>query len=233
MEQISIILCTFNEKEKIKVTIEKLLMYNVFEIIIVDDNSNDGTIEEIKKINNTKLKLFQRKKTRGFASAFIFGVMMSKGEFVFRFDVDMYENIDFFFSKIKSDSEKDLLIFSRYVEGGDDKRNTYRRLPSLIINKMCQIFLSSKIKDYTSAIIYFNKNILQDITLKNTIYANFIIEFIFMNIIKKNLIKEVPFIQSKSTQENSKSAPNILKFLYYGSLYSLTIIYCLTLKIRK
>ena len=141
-------------------------MYNVFEIIIVDDNSNDGTIEEIKKINNTKLKLFQRKKTRGFASAFIFGVMMSKGEFVFRFDVDMYENIDFFFSKIKSDSEKDLLIFSRYVEGGDDKRNTYRRLPSLIINKMCQIFLSSKIKDYTSAIIYFNKNILQDITLK-------------------------------------------------------------------
>ena len=97
MEQISIILCTFNEKEKIKVTIEKLLMYNVFEIIIVDDNSNDGTIEEIKKINNTKLKLFQRKKTRGFASAFIFGVMMSKGEFVFRFDVDICMKILTFF----------------------------------------------------------------------------------------------------------------------------------------
>jgi len=233
MDQISVILCTFNEKEKIKLTIEKLLKYNVCEIIIVDDDSNDGTIEEIKKFNSNKLKLFQRKKTRGFASAFIYGVMMSKGNFIFRFDVDMYENIDFFFSKIKNVINKDLLIFSRYVEGGDDKRNAYRRIPSLIINKICQIFLSNKIKDYTSAIIYFNKKILQDINLKNSIYGNFIIEFVFMNIIKKNLIEEVPFIQSKSTQENSKSAPNLFKFLYHGSLYSFTIIYCMTLKLRK
>ena len=84
MDQISVILCTFNEKEKIKLTIEKLLKYNVCEIIIVDDDSNDGTIEEIKKFNSNKLKLFQRKKTRGFASAFIYGVMMSKGNFIFR-----------------------------------------------------------------------------------------------------------------------------------------------------
>ena len=53
-----------------------------------------------------------------------------------------------------------------------------------------------------------------------------------MNIIKKNLIKRCHLFNQNLLKKIAK-VPNILKFLYYGSLYSLTIIYCLTLKIRK
>ena len=233
MDKISVILCTFNEKENIKLTIEKLLKYNIHEIIIVDDDSRDGIAEEIKKINNQKIKFFQRKETRGFASAFIYGIMMSEGKFIFRFDIDMHSQIEYFFNIIENKIEKDLVIFSRYVQNGDDKRDAYRKIPSLIINKLCQFFLSNKIKDYTSAIIYFNKSILQDIIPKNTRYGNFIIEFVYMNILRKKSFVEVPFVQSKSTQENSKSAPNFFKFLYHGSLYIMTILYCITLKLRR
>ena len=100
----------------------------------------------------------------------------------------------------------------------------YRRLPSLIISKMCQIFFHLN-WGYTSTIIHFNKNTLTRYNFKKYNLRKFtLLVYIYEYI--KNLIKEVPFIQSKSS-ENSKSAPNILKFLYYGSLYSLTIIYCL------
>ena len=233
MDKVSVILCTFKEKENIKLTLEKLLKFNIYEVIIIDDDSNDGIFDEIKKFNSDKIKFYQRKKTKGFASAFIYGLMKSNGNFILRFDADMHSSIEHFFNMIKENLNKELIIFSRYVKNGRDERDTYRRIPSLIINKICQILLSNKIKDYSSGILFFDKNILKDIVPKNTKYGNFIIEFVFNFILKKKNFIEVPFIQTKSTQENSKSAPNIFKFIYHGILYIMTIINCIILKIVK
>ena len=232
MDKISVILCTFKEKENIKITLEKLLSYNIHEIIIVDDYSGDGTEEEIKKFNNDKIKFYQRKSVRGFASALIDALKVSQGNYILKFDIDMYEQIGFFFKTIENNQNKDFIIFSRYVEGGDDLRDKYRKIPSLLINKICQFFLSRNIKDYTSGIVYFNKNILKEFYPKNTRYGNFIIEFVYMLILKRKSYIEVPFIQSRSTQENSKSAPNFLKFLYHGILYIVTILNCIILKLK-
>ena len=97
MDKISVILCTFKEKENIKITLEKLLSYNIHEIIIVDDYSGDGTEDEVKKINNDKIKFYQRKNKRGFASALIDGLKVSKGNYILKFDIDMHESIGIFF----------------------------------------------------------------------------------------------------------------------------------------
>ena len=233
MDKVTVILCTFKEKENIKLTLEKLLKFDIYEIIIVDDDSNDGIFDEIKNINNDKIKFYQRTKTKGLASAFIYGIMMSTGNFIFRFDVDMHSSIEYFFENIKNNYNKDLIIFSRYVEKGKDERDNYRRIPSLIINKICQILLSNNIKDYSSGIFYFRKNILKDIIPKNTKYGNFIIEFVFNFILKRKNYIEIPFVQKKSTQENSKSAPNLFKFIYHGILYIITIVNCIILKFKK
>ena len=90
--------------------------------------------------------------------------------------------------------------------------------------------LSSKIKDYTSCIMVFKKSILKDVPIKNTHYANFIIEFIFLILKKNKNFIEVPFIQKQNTEENSKSAPNFLTFVKNGSLYFTTIIKCVFIK---
>ena len=233
MNNLSIVLCTYNEEDNIRQTLTKLINNSLIrEVIIIDDNSNDQTVRVINEIKNDKIKLFVRKNTKGFASAFIFGLTMTNCEYIMRFDVDMHSEIDFFLNIFEKNTDKECLIFSRYVTNGDDQRGLYRKLSSLMINKLCQYLLSNKIKDYTSCVMFFKKNILMDITPKNTRYANFIIEFVFFLILKKKNYLEVGFIQKKNTELNSKSSPNILGFLKNGFFYLLTIFRCILFKIK-
>jgi len=233
MGDLSIILCTYNEAINISVTLAKLIRRNsIKEIIIVDDNSTDGTIKIIQSLKNDKIKLFVRKKTRGFASAFIFGILMSNGHYILRFDADMHQEIDFFIDTFEKNKDKDCVIFSRYVIHGADLRSAYRSVPSFVLNKICQYLLSNKIRDYTSCIMFFKRDLLSDILPQNSYYANFIIEFVFLLIIKKKNYLEVAFVQKKITETNSKSAPNIIKFFNNGFFYLMTILKCVLLKIK-
>jgi dolichol-phosphate mannosyltransferase len=234
MSNLSIVLCTYNEASNIKQTLNKLINKNsIKEIIIIDDSSTDGTSNIIESFDNDKIKLYIRKNTKGFASAFIFGIMMSSGDYILRFDVDMFAEIDFFLGTFEKNKDKDCVIFSRYKENGKDLRSNYRKIPSLILNKICQHLLSKKIKDYTSCIIFFKRNLLSDIIPQNSYYANFIIEFVFSLILKKKNYLEIGFKQKKSTELNSKSSPNILGFLKNGFFYLITILKCVLLKIKK
>ena len=81
-KKISIILSTFNEASVIKTTIDEIFstLENV-EIILVDDNSNDGTLEIINSIDKKNLKIFSRK-SRGLASAFLLGMINTKGDYI-------------------------------------------------------------------------------------------------------------------------------------------------------
>ena len=66
-KKISIILCTYNEVNHIEkcISLVSETLKNV-EIIVVDDNSNDGTLEKFEKLKSTfNFKLIVRKKERG------------------------------------------------------------------------------------------------------------------------------------------------------------------------
>ena len=158
MNDLSVILCSYNEEKNIGKTLKKLLKYNVVkEIIIIDDNSTDKTIPIIESFRSKKIRLYVRKKVRGFASAFIYGIRLSKAKYILRFDVDMYQSIDLFINKfLKLNKIKmELIIFSRYVKNGRDLRGNFRKISSLFLNKICQIIISNRVKDYTSCIILF------------------------------------------------------------------------------
>ena len=234
MSDLSIVLSTYNEANNIEQALIRLVKKtSVKEIIIIDDNSTDGTADIINNLKDDKIKLFVRKKTKGFASAYIFGILMSNGSYILRFDIDMYTEIDFFIDTFEKNKDRDCVIFSRYVINGNDLRGNYRKTSSLILNKLCQYLLSNKIKDYTSCIMFFKRDLLSDILLQNSYYANFIIEFVFSLIIKKKNYLEIAFVQKKNTELNSKSSPNILKFLINGFFYLMTIFKCVLLKIKS
>lgn len=235
MGNLSIVLCTYNEVNNLEATLDALILYlEVKEIIIVDDNSTDGTIDILEKYNHPKVKFRIRKNIRGFASAFIDGVKLCKGDYILRFDVDMFKSINIFMTVFKEiKDEDDCIIFSRYIENSSDQRSKYRRIPSLLINKICRILLYSHIKDYTSCIVIFKRNILSNVFPKNTYYANFIIDFIFELINKGFFIREVPFIQDRFTELNSKSAPDVFKFLLNGLFYFFSILRCFLKKFKK
>ena len=89
----SIILCTYNEAKYIENAVSELEK-NIpnLEIIIVDDNSADGTVEIIKRLNhNNKYKIVLRKKSRSLESAFDRGIIETTGDYIGWVDTNMEE----------------------------------------------------------------------------------------------------------------------------------------------
>ena len=76
-KKISIILSTYNEAPFVVQTVNEILnnVKNV-EIVLLDDNSTDGTLEKVKAINNPNLKIYSRR-FRGLASSFLLGLINS------------------------------------------------------------------------------------------------------------------------------------------------------------
>ena len=224
----SIILCTYNEAKYIENTISKLEK-NItnLEIVIVDDSSSDGTIEIIKKLNqDNKYKVVYRDKSRSLASAFVRGVIETTGENIGWIDTNMGEVASKFPEMIKElQLKNDIVILSRYVEGGDDRRILLRNLSSKYFNFLCRIILRTPIKDFTSSIFLMKRKILDEVTFLGYGHGEFFLEFLY-NAHKKGFkIKEIPYVQDKDEAlGNSKSASSIIKFFYLGFMYILRII---------
>ena len=224
----SIILCTYNEAKYIENTISKLEK-NItnLEIVIVDDSSSDGTIEIIKKLNQkNKYKVIYRNKSRSLASAFARGVIETTGENIGWIDTNMGKVASKFPEMIKAlQSNNDIIVLSRYVDGGGDRRILLRTLSSKYFNSLCRIILRIPIKDFTSSIFLMKRKILDEVTFLGYGHGEFFFEFLY-NAHKKGFkIKEIPYVQDKDEDlGNSKSASSAIKFFYLGFMYILRII---------
>ena len=119
-KKVSIILSTYNEALVIENTINEILknLDNV-EIILVDDNSPDGTFEKVKKINNLNIKAYLRK-VRGLGSAFLLGLINSSSDIIGWLDSNMGSLANRLPEMLELLKSNDVVILSRYVEGGKD-----------------------------------------------------------------------------------------------------------------
>ena len=157
---ISIILSTFNEKLSIEFTISELIKYLPgVEIIVVDDNSPDGTLEVLKKINYENLKIFSRKKTKGLASAFLLGLINTSGDIIGWLDSNMGDTAKKFPEMLQKLKGADIVILSRYVSEGKDERNKIRVISSYLLNKFSKLILRSKINDLSSGIFLMKRSL--------------------------------------------------------------------------
>ena len=222
-KKISIILSTYNEAHIIKTAIDNIFstLDNV-EIILVDDNSEDGTLEILKTIDNKNFKFYSRK-SRGLASAFLLGLINTNGDYVGWIDSNMPQLVSRFNEMIKKLETYDVVLLSRYVDGGGDQRSKIRILSSKIINFFCRLILGSEIKDYTSSIFLMRKDVLNNGVPIAYGHGEFFIEFLYK--IKKNGMKicELPYVQPADL-EGSKTASSYLRFFSLGLSYFIRII---------
>ena len=223
----SIILCTYNEANYIENAISELVKYIPnLELVIVDDNSSDGTTEIIKQLNvDNKFKAIFRKKNRGLASAFVRGLIETTGDNIGWIDTNMGELAPRFLEMTEElKLNNDLVILSRYIVGGGDKRNLIRVLCSKYFNILCRIILTPTIKDFTSSIFLMKRQIINEVTFLGYGHGEFFIEFLYKVHKKGFKIKEIPYVQKKDQDlANSKSSPNLVKFFYLGFIYVLRI----------
>jgi len=222
---VSIILSTFNEKLSIEFTISELIKYLPgVEIIVVDDNSPDGTLEVLKKNNYKNLKIFSRKKTKGLASAFLLGLINTSGDIIGWLDSNMGDTAKKFPEMLQNLKEADIVILSRYVAEGKDERNKIRVIASYLLNKFSKLILRSKINDLSSGIFLMKREVLNDVVPVAKGHGEFMMEFLYKAEKKGNKIIEIPYVQPIDVEGHSKSFPNIAKFLYLGFFYLVRII---------
>jgi dolichol-phosphate mannosyltransferase len=227
-KKISIILSTYNEAPIIVQTINEILNnLNNVEIILVDDNSSDGTLEKVKKIDNPNLKIFSRK-FRGLASAFLLGLINSSGDVVGWIDSNIKSAATRLPEMVDKLNNNDIILLSRYIEGGNDKRSKLRILSSKIINRLCQLALSKEIKDYTSGMFVMKRNVLTTITPVCYGHGEFFIEFIYRAHKRGLKILELPFVQPPDIEKTSKTAGNIFRFFRLAFYYLIVIFHSLT-----
>ena len=222
---VSIILSTFNEKLSIEFTISELIKYLPgVEIIVVDDNSPDGTLEVLKKNNYKNLKIFSRKKTKGLASAFLLGLINTSGDIIGWLDSNMGDTAKKFPEMLQNLKRADIVILSRYVAEGKDERNKIRIIASYLLNKFGKLILRSKINDLSSGIFLMKREVLNDVVPVAKGHGEFMMEFLYKAEKKGNKIIEIPYVQPIDVEGHSKSFPNIAKFLYLGFFYLVRII---------
>ena len=229
-KKISIVLCTYNEVNYIDQTIRLIsqTLENV-EIIVVDDNSNDGTLEKLNTLKSIfNFKLIVRKNERGLASAHKRGFDESTGEYVGAMDGNNKDQILYFTDlSNKLNSGHDIASLSRYIPGGGDQRIFIRSFSSKAINVVSRFFLRIPFSDFTSGIFLMKRKLLDYSDIMKTVYGEWFIEFIYILYKKNYKLIEIPYVQKKDENlqlQLSKSYPNIFTFIYRGCIYFFRII---------
>ncbi len=156
-----LILCTFNEAECIEFTITEINKnLNFPNIIIVDDNSPDGTANIIDTLKLNNVNLIKRKE-RGLASAFMVGLSNSNSEYIGWIDSNMPSIISNYSEMINHLNEYEFVLLSRYIKGGGDRRALVRSASSYLFNFLARLVLGNKINDYTSGLFVSKKKYLK------------------------------------------------------------------------
>ena len=214
-EKFSLIVPTYNESaniEKLIVRLMKILreIDINFEIIIVDDDSPDGTWRIVEAIsdNEKALKVVRRIGKRGLGSAVVEGWKNAEGEILGVIDGDLQhppEGLCAMLRKICDDADIDIVIASRNVEGGGvSEWNIFRKAISWIGTSVSHFFLPNTlagIKDPMSGYFILRKHVIKGVSLKPIGYK------ILIEVLAKgnyNKILEIPYIFEERKKGDSK-----------------------------
>lgn len=219
--KLSIIVPTYNESQNIVRMLdsiaETLSPYKGSEIIVVDDNSPDGTAEMAKshaKIISTKKKIrieiISRNGKFGLSSAIIKGVQYASGDFLVIMDSDFSHPPQVIPSIIQAlqDSNYDIVIASRYVKGGSIIGWPFkRRLMSKGATKIAQYGLGIDVKDPVSGFFAFRRDIISGLKF-DAIGYKMLLEILVKT--KGARVKEIPYTFTNRRIGASKLDANVM-----------------------
>jgi len=222
-----VIVPTYNEKENIEAIIRKVFSLNMaFDVLIVEDNSPDGTAEIVKRLQKefSQLHMIERKGKLGLGTAYITGfkwALEHKYEYVFEMDADFSHNPEDLVRLYVACSEKggDMAIGSRYVCGVNVVNWPMGRvLMSYFASKYVRMVTGMKIHDATAGFKCYTRTVLETINLDKIRFKGyaFQIEMKFTTWKFGFNIIEVPIIFTDRTQGTSKMNGGIFNEAVWG-----------------
>ena len=215
-----VIIPTYNELKNITRMVPDLLsLYPEINVLVVDDNSPDGTGEFVEKMSkeDSRVKVIRRKGKLGLGTAYVEGfryVLANGYDVAIQIDAD-YSHDPKVIKEFLIEIEKyDLVIGSRYITGVNVINWPMSRLLlSYFANKYSQIVTGLPIKDCTAGFKCYRRKVLESINL-DFIRSNgysFQIEMHFKTWKRGFKIHEIPIIFSDRVEGHSKMSKKIIR----------------------
>ncbi len=220
-----IIIPTYNELENIQLIISNILeaYKNNLDILIVDDNSPDGTgniVEELSKTNG-RVFLIRREKKMGLGTAYVTGfrfALKNNYDFIFEMDADFSHDPKEIKNFLKAIKDHDLVLGSRYKTGVNVINWPIKRLLlSYFANGYTRFVTGMPVCDATGGFKCFRKEVLQAINL-DRISSNgyaFQIEMTFKAWKKGFKIVEIPIVFNDRIKGTSKMSKKIVREAFF------------------
>ena len=212
MEKTLIFTATYNEVQNIEELIAgiKSNCKNT-DILIIDDNSPDGTGILLKKIEQEdhNLKVIIRNGKLGLDTAHKFAyeyALLNNYHYLITMDADLSHNPEEIPTFLENVYDNDFVLGSRYMTGGKNKLNLFRFLLSFFGNKLIKYLLSLKCTEFTSSYRAFNLKKMKDFHMEkiNSKGYSFFMETIYQINKQGFKIIEVPIIFEVRLQGESK-----------------------------
>ncbi|MFO8009172.1 MAG: glycosyltransferase family 2 protein [Dehalococcoidia bacterium] len=222
MPGLSIVVPTYNEVESLPLLAERVhnsLAGLDYELIVVDDNSPDGTGDLAEELAREKpIKVIHRKGKLGLASAVIEGFRQASGEVLGVIDADLQHPPEQIPELLRAVDKADIVIASRYVRGGGVEEWSFSREFISRVAKIVPHFLFARIrqvKDPLSGFFLFKKDVIEGVSLQPIGY-----KILLEILVKGNYaeVAEIPYVfrgreKGKSTFNRAEQV-NYLKHLY-------------------
>jgi len=225
-----IIIPTYNEKENIESIINAVFeLPYPFHILIIDDNSPDGTADIVKKFQGNfkdSLHLIEREGKLGLGTAYIAGfkwAIHNKYEFIFEMDADFSHDPKDLMHLLNACLNKgaDIAIGSRYISGVNVVNWPMNRvIMSYYASAYVRFITGMKIRDTTAGFKCYKRKVLEAIDLDNIKFKGYAFQ-IEMKFTAWKLgfnIIEVPIIFTDRKQGTSKMSGGIFNEAVWGVL---------------
>lgn len=194
---------TYNERENIEDLIKEILALDVevdLSVVVADDNSPDGTGEIVRKMTETdnRIHALIRKKRRGRGAGGIDGfkeALKLSPDYVVEMDGDFSHQPKYIPALIETCVDYDLVIGSRFVEGGKDQdRNVVRRIITFFVRSFIRRKFRIPVRDVSSGFRCFKREVLDEIDLDDLLSVNpsIVLEILYKAHLLDFTIKEVP-----------------------------------------
>jgi dolichol-phosphate mannosyltransferase len=223
-----VIIPTYNEKENIEAIIKAVFgLDKAFHILVVEDNSPDGTAAIVKKLietNEGRLFIEERKGKLGLGTAYIHGfrwALKRDYAYIFEMDADFSHNPNDLIRLYKACAAEgaDVAVGSRYINGVNVVNWPMGRvLMSYYASAYVRFVTRLKVRDTTAGFVCWSRKVLETIDLEKVKFVGyaFQIEMKFSAWKLGFTIKEVPIIFTDRTDGVSKMTNRIFKEAVLG-----------------